>query len=258
MEGPPDWLARIDACCQFFGVRDQDEWLLRYGSLIHSTDFRSSVAFEGDVEAISAWLRRCEVSVLDADVGPWSPGALGDVLPRVRRLTKVRGPAQFLPQLAELLGSAGVLVALVRPPRRASISGAVWQDRDGRRVLALTGRHLSDDHLWFTVMHEIGHLILHQEQKSFIDQIDDGAGPSDGREAEANDFAASALLPDAARQMLKGRRVGTQDVLRLSIEHGVSPGVVVGLLQHDEVIGYHQLNGLKRRYRWVAGALTAK
>ena len=36
-------------------------------------------------------------------------------------------------------------------------------------MIILSFRYLSDDHFWFTFFHEIGHLLLHKEDLTFID-----------------------------------------------------------------------------------------
>ena len=42
----------------------------------------------------------------------------------------------------------------------------------------------------------------------------------------------------------------SQAVIRFAISTGVSPGIIVGQMQHLKVIGPNQLNFLKRRYDW--------
>lgn len=259
---PPvaNWRERIEVCTRFFGIDEFSAWSSRYEDVLAGANFRTSAAFPGTAEAITAWLRRAEVLAETQPAEPWDQAALQRVLPALVRLSRQRDPLVFLPELRALLGSAGVVVVLVRAPRSAPVSGAVWRAPDGRRLLGLSGRHLSDDHFWFTVLHEVGHLLLHDVSRAFVDKIDDGPGSqeTDSREIAANGFAADALLPEPVRQSLRGRQIGSRDVLRLSGTHGVSPGVVVGLLQHDGLIGFHQLNHLKRRYRWDGGQLAPK
>jgi len=259
---PPvaDWRERIEMCTRFFGLDDSSEWSSRYEDVLAAASFRTSSAFAGTAEAVTAWLRRAEVLAEIQPSESWDPEGLQSALPAVARLSRQRDPLVFLPKLKALLGSVGVIAVLVRPPSSAPISGAVWRAPDGRRLLGLSGRHLSDDHFWFTVLHEVGHLLLHDVSQPFVDQIDDAPGmqETDSRELAANAFAANTLLPEPARQSLPERRICSRDVLRLSGAHGVSPGVVVGLLQHDGVLGFHQLNHLKRRYRWDGEQLTSK
>jgi hypothetical protein len=45
-------------------------------------------------------------------------------------------------------------------------------------------------------------------------------------------------------------RLRPREVIRFAVLVGVSPGIVVGQMQHRRIIGPHQLNYLKRRYGW--------
>jgi addiction module HigA family antidote len=258
---PPtvDWRERIDVCARFFGVDGSPEWSSRYGAVLGEARFRASAAFDGTPEAVTAWLRQAETLAAPQETEAWNAGALRRALPALTRLSRQPDPRLFLPELRALLATAGIAVVIVRAPRAAPVSGAVWRAPTGQRLMALSARHLADDHFWFTVLHECGHLLLHSADAVFVDRIDHGtaAAESEGAEAEANRFAADALLPALAQSGLP-RPVGSRDVLRLSGAYGVSPGVVVGLLQHDGIVEFRQFNHLKRRYRWDGDELAAK
>lgn len=259
MKRPENWKDQIVSCCEFFELDGPEAWAARYAGIKGAGTLRTSQTFDGTIQAISSWLRRCEIDASGVAISAWDAEGLRALLPSVKALSKHRQPAASLEQLRELLAGVGVVLVLVRPPVGAPVSGAAWRDRNGRRLLALTARHLSDDHLWFTVMHEIAHLLLHGNEQTFVDQIDDAVSDStDQRETEANAFAADALLPEAVRRDLHGQRITRHTILSLAVQHGVAPGVVVGLLQHDEVLGYHQMNGFKRRYAWHGDVLTTK
>jgi Zn-dependent peptidase ImmA (M78 family) len=81
--------------------------------------------------------------------------------------------------------------------------------------------------------------------------IDDGK-ESDGKEAEANAFAANLLVPPATYDRLRATGPLTEAaVLRASREVGVAPGIIVGRLQHDGLLKYDQMNHLKERFAWA-------
>ena len=70
------------------------------------------------------------------------------------------------------------------------------------------------------------------------------AGPKE--EAEANTWAADFLVPSAAMRAFRLTFKGTEGEVRSFAETmGIAPGIVVGQLQHDGVIGYGALNQLK-------------
>ena len=138
-------------------------------------------------------------------------------------------------------------MAIVRAPRGCRASGATRFLSANKALLMLSFRYLSDDHFWFTFFHEGGHLLLHSEKSLFLEGAD---MPSSREEEEANDFAARALIPLEFQPLLAGLNADARGVIRFARQVGVSPGIVVGQLQHLGRVDRGQLNGLKRRFRW--------
>jgi Zn-dependent peptidase ImmA (M78 family) len=110
-------------------------------------------------------------------------------------------------------------------------------------VLLLSGRHLSDDHFWFTFYHEAGHLILHGKRFVFVDDLDDDNAVRE--EDEANRFAENLLIPPEHQTEMLRLTANKMQVMRFARKIGISRGIVVGQLQHRGIIGRDQLNSLK-------------
>jgi Zn-dependent peptidase ImmA (M78 family) len=112
----------------------------------------------------------------------------------------------------------------------------------------LSFRYLSDDHFWFTFFHEAGHLVLHDMNSLFLEGED---RISTKEEGEANEFSAAVLIPAEFRADLMTLRGEGREVIRFARRVGVSPGVIVGQLQHLGRVRRNQLNRLKRRFVWA-------
>ena len=113
-------------------------------------------------------------------------------------------------------------------------------------MILLSFRYRTDDQFWFTVFHEIGHLLLHGAETF----VDDESTPETDREREANDFARSCIIPEGRRAEFDALPADRNAVLRFSVSIGVSPGLTVGQMQHSQMIGHNSLNSLKRRWTW--------
>ena len=115
-------------------------------------------------------------------------------------------------------------------------------------MIQLSARHKSDDHLWFSFFHEAAHILLHSKKNIFVDE----ANGSDAElEAEANNWAADALVPRAAwRRFVQSSPRSEFAVRTFAVEQGISPGIVVGMLQHQGILPWTHLNGLKVRLDW--------
>jgi plasmid maintenance system antidote protein VapI len=230
----------------FYNVGTFNAWQARYGRICSETLFRTSHAFSSDDGAVLMWLRAGEQGADLVETRPWDPGKLKDRLNDIRALSRVRHPHLFLPKLRALCAEAGVATVLKRTPSGCRASGACRMVAPDKAMILLSFRGLSDDRFWFTVFHEIGHLLLHHED-AFID-LD--MEESDAREREANEFASHCIVPASREQEFKCLKPSKESILRFSVSVGVSPGLIVGQLQHRSIIGRDKLNYLKRHWNW--------
>ena len=238
---------KIAESLAFFGVSSLAQWQGRYEDAFETASYRSSTAHPACPVATTAWLRKGELETKDIEVGPWSPDELKRLLPQLRRLTWQRRPSVFLPKLRILLSTAGIKFAVVRAPKGCSASGAVRILEDGTPHIQLSFRYLSDDQFWFSLFHEIGHLILHFDLMPILELSE---MQSDEIEAEANDFASSIIIPREHIDELMSLGGSRFPIIAFAKKVGVCPGLVVGQLQHNRIIGFNQMQHLKRRFQW--------
>lgn len=245
-----DKVETVVACLRYFGVSSIGSWEREYREPLRPVAFRTSKTFESKPGAVAAWLRQGELVASQIRCRPWDKQRFSDLLPSLRRLTRVEDPREFLPELTAACAECGVAVAVVRAPEGCKASGACRFLSPSRPLLLLSGRHKSDDHLWFTFFHEAGHLILHSTDYISVDDSEDGGQATVKEEQEANAFAADVLVPPEYREEMLKLSLSKIAVMRFARRIGVSRGVVVGQLQHYEVIKRNQLNGLKHFYEW--------
>lgn len=231
----------------YFNVSKFDAWERQYGSLIGATRFRTSQTLQSSEDAVLRWLRRGEMDAELTETGEWNAGNLQDRLDEIRKLVRISKPARFLPNLRKLLAEVGVALVVVRAPNGCRASGASRMVSPDKSMILMSFRHRADDQFWFTLFHEIGHLLLHKAA-TFVDQ--DDTSNDDQCEREANNFASACLIPLDRAGELEELSPTRNSILRFSRSVGVSPGVTVGQLQHRRVIGHHEMNSLKRRWTW--------
>jgi plasmid maintenance system antidote protein VapI len=230
----------------YYNVNGIRAWNARYGQCVATTRFRTSGAFYSEDGAVSLWLRAGELEAELVSTLRWNPSQLRAELSTICRLSMIRQPDRFLPKLREILARVGVALVVQRAPRGCRASGASRFLGHGKALILLSLRYRWDDHFWFTLFHELGHLLLHGQQ-TFIDE--DGM-PSDELENEANEFARRCIVP-LSRERQLGQLTGNQEaILRFSVSLGIAPGLIVGQMQHRRLIGYNRFNFLKRQYRW--------
>lgn len=231
----------------FFGVASIQVWNQTYSEPLVA--FRASPAFEARATAVAAWLRAGELEAAEMDCEPYDEVGFRRTLEEARTLTTTADPAVFLPKLRSLCATAGVAVAVVRTLPGCPISGATRWLGPTRALLVLSGRYRSDDQLWFSFFHEAGHILLHKK-RLFLESGRRGERIESKEEHEANQFAANHIIPKSYASKLKALRTERQ-VVEFARDCGIAPGLVVGRMQHDELIEFYQMSQLKRRYSWA-------
>lgn len=254
IDTPKDWHDRINICLDFFRVDDVESWNALYCRQVETAHFRRSPSFTLEKSATAVWFRACErASGSLAELASYDADAFRSALPRIKKLTRAKDPRYFLPKLANICAAAGVAVAVVPSPTGCPASGAARWFRDNP-FIQLSARHLTDDHFWFSFFHEAGHVILHDLSSPFIDLLEDES--VDVYETEANHFASTTLL--GAESIPTPPQWTTRALIEIAQRSGVSPGVVVGQLQHRGSLPANRFNRLKRRYCWRGSNLEMR
>lgn len=244
----PEPADEVSACFRFFDVPNITAWNAAYNELQRTVAFRTSAAFSSTLSAVAAWIRQGEIEAATIECKPWNPEAFQRSLSEIRRLTRAKNPERFLPELRSLCSESGVAVVSLRAPNGCRASGATRFLSAHKALLMLSFRHLSDDQFWFSFFHEAGHLLLHGQKGIFVEA---GGMHSTTEEEEANTFAAHTLVPPEFHWDLLNLKTDSMTVIRFAMKVGISPGIIVGQLQHLGHLRRNQLNGLKRRYEWV-------
>lgn len=244
---------RVAACLRFFGVPDTAAWQQRYGGELSVAAFRTSPTYEANPYAVAAWLRWAEIVGAAIHCRPWDREKFARKLHDLRVLSRIKDPARFLPELTAACAECGVAVVVARAPKGCRASGATRFLTPDKALIVLSFRYRTDDQFWFTFFHEAGHLILHAEDALFLE---DESEVTAAEEAEANEFAARILVPMAFLPELMILRPGVKEIVGFARKIGVSPGIVVGQLQHLGRVKRDRLNGFKRRYRWATASMV--
>lgn len=218
----------------FFGVGTVAAWESTWDA--PAAAFLQSSAYAIDPGAVAAWLRLGEIEAEEAaknlDFQPFDRGRLRAALPRLRAMT-TQTPGEFFPELVRTCAQAGVCVVVVRDVGGTRASGASRFISPTRAVVQLSNRGKRNDKFWFTLFHELGHLLLHSKKDTFM-QFENKTARGSGAqvEQEANDFAGRLLIPaDAEAELLAIKTPA--DAIILATKLGVAPAIVAGRFQRQ-------------------------
>lgn len=241
-----DRASRQEVVLRFF-EDDFGDWRRNGRDILEAVAFRTSPSHEADPAAVAAWLRQGVRQAQKVECDAWDPDGLLGALANIRALTREKNPVAFFPRLVDLGRKFGVAIVCVRTPSGCRASGATHFTPWGTPIVQLSFRYRSDDHFWFTVFHELGHVLLHRTSPMFVEGGDYVSGEE---EAEADQFAQDTLLNPELQDQLYELGRDFKKVMRFAKIAGVSTGIIVGQMQKRGLIKYNQLNYLKTRYDW--------
>lgn len=237
-----DRVTLLSQTLKFFGVASVEAW---HDGWSHGQfAFRKSHSATANDGKLASWLRLAELQGQQTTVSKYTKEQFKEVVESARSLTR-SPPKDFVPTLIESFSSAGVVVCLVPEIPGCKISGAAkWLSMD-KALIAVNLRGKKNDLFWFTLFHEAGHILNDSKKETYVD-----VGYSDDpREKNANHFARDLLIPLAYSQRLKSLKARS-DVEAFAKEIGIAPGIVVGRMQHEQIIKYSYLNDLKETFEW--------
>jgi len=233
---------KLRSLLRFFGVASpdalEDVWL-------QPAMYRRSNAFTADAGALASWLRLAEQEAARIKTAPYDPDRVRDSLDDIRALSRRTG-IEWLEPLTSLCASLGIALVIVKELPKCRVNGATRWISPDKAMIALSLRHRRNDIFWFTLFHELCHLLRHSKRETFVD----GTGSVDPElEREADAFAARTLIPPQTAAQLPLLHSLSQ-VENFARQIGVADGIVVGRMQHDGLIPHSQWTSAIVRYRF--------
>ena len=112
-------------------------------------------------------------------------------------------------------------------------------------MLMVNDRRLNADSFWFTLFHEIGHIINGDYGISFEKETGE-------QEEAANKFAQDSLIPnDQYQKFVECAKFDLQSIKDFANRIDRDPGIVLGRLQNDKIVGFNDwtLNPIRHKYK---------
>jgi HTH-type transcriptional regulator / antitoxin HigA len=233
---------------------------LNIESLDAAPSFRTAARMSASYVSIAppqeAWLARAGQLAHAVQVGSFSKDKVDAALYQLALLTHEPREVRHVPRI---LSEAGIRFVIVEPLPESKIDGASFWLASDAPVVALSLRFGRIDSFWFTLLHEIGHIV--NGDQSVDDDLLEAARSDSGRperERLADQFASENLIPQKQIEgfIARVRPVySTRRILGFAETVHVHPGIVVGQLQHRREISWANFRGMLVSVReWVTGS----
>ena len=117
-------------------------------------------------------------------------------------------------------------------------------------VLAMNNRGLDADKFWFSLFHEIKHVLQQKIKTVFISASTKELTELDNTlERDADEFASNYLISNAQMKQFSPNKYTTdEEIVAFAKSIGIHPGIVAGRLQHEKIIPPNRCSHLKEKY----------
>lgn len=241
---------KVSNLCRFLKVAD----LRVFSSPDFLVNFRTGISHAEDKNTLNArvWLQTALNFARDMRVNSFNADKLKEALPEIRKMT-LQSPDIFLPRLHQIFSECGVAFVLLPYLKNSGINGAVkWLNQE-QVVLAMNDRKLYADTFWFSLFHEIRHVLQQKTKTVFISSNETEMKAIDSKlETDADNFAQNYLIPlKEYKAFAPSKYTSDMEIIEFAQKIGIHPGVVAGRLQHDKIIQPNRCSQLKEKYKII-------
>ncbi|MCD8326855.1 MAG: HigA family addiction module antitoxin [Lachnospiraceae bacterium] len=159
-------------------------------------------------------------------------------------LTLTENHEEFYPLIRDAFCKAGVIFVILPNISGSKTNGAT--KKIGRNIMLMVNdRRLNADSFWFTLFHEIGHIMNGDYGISFEKEAGE-------KEDAADKYAQDSLIPPEKYQIfLRENKFDLQAIQKFARQIGRDPGIVLGRLQNDGIVGFDDwtMRPLRHKYK---------
>lgn len=153
---------------------------------------------------------------------------------QLRELARMSVDPQVVRELPTILAKFGIILVYVYALPGMNADGAVFRLTTGTPVVAMSLRFPRLDYFWFTLLHELAHLILHTDQLKGPVYFDVEANEEDAAEKAANRLAKDSLVDRNSWRNCEPKYDTSERAVRTYAEQeGIHPAIVAGLLRKE-------------------------
>ena len=201
----------------------------------------------GPAEAAKvAWVKRVEQLARQQPVAGYDRDRLQGSVTQLTVLAQSEGDVTKVPDTLRNLGVRFLIVPHLAHTYLDGVALFVGQNP----VIAITLRYDRIDWFWFTILHELAHIL--RGHTTHLDSLferedEDGTEENVAAEAEANGLARQWLLDPGALEGFIARvrpYFSKDEIEAFAVAQRRHPGIVLGQLQHREVMPYRHLRSM--------------
>lgn len=207
--------------------------------------FKRSEWFEYNEKSMKIWLKVAEKCAKSQTLANYNREGLHKLMPNIKDYTVLW--EQWVINIIKDLNQLWIAVVILKHFEKTRVDGAsFWSDSHPIVVLSL--RYERIDNFWFTLVHELSHVYLHEDRLKNGEWaiIEHSVGWNDEEtskiESEANNFTFNNLITHNLWDKVIWGSLNANRIEFLSDEANIHPAIIVGQLQRNKFLDYYQLS----------------
>ena len=208
--------------------------------------YRKAKTIDTDFYVLYVWLRICEIMADRIKIeNKYDEKKLRENISNIKKCMFLN-VNEAMKKLKSIFASCGIIFQVVKNFQGAPVQGFIKKN-DDRIILTMTIRQSYADVFWFTLFHEIGHLLNGDiENRQYVDFENSKSDMED----KADKFAKEKLINGKDYEDFINKNELTEScIIKFAKEQNVAPFIVVGRIQKEKN-DYRIFNKLKVRYKW--------
>lgn len=198
-----------------------------------------------DPYVLFAWQRMCEL--LTENIGVAEEVDLDLLRAKVPEIKQVMfmSASQIQRKLTSIFAECGIAFKIVPNFKGAPVQGFIKTTEDGALILCMTLRQKFADIFWFTLFHEISHILNGDTKNCFVD-FDSVSGEN---EAKADKMAGEFLIDsnEYQRFVRDKKYTSSREINEFAEQQNVRDYIVQGRLMKEGIIPWKA----RQRYDWA-------
>jgi len=192
-----------------------------------------------------AWEKYCELIDKNENENELNIEKLRGSIPLIKSIM-FHEPQNIISEITKVLKECGIRFHLVKFYKGAPVQGYIKHNESNGISLFITIRGSFADIFWFTLFHEISHILNGDAKNSFIDYDDMQASIED----KANETAAEILISKRSFEAFVERGdFSIEAIKKLAKDNDVQVFVCLGRLMKNEIIKWDEYRDYRPRYQ---------
>ena len=208
--------------------------------------FRKSKTIETNLYVLYVWIRICELIAEKSKIeNEYNEEKLKTNISNIKKCMFLE-VNEAIRELTRIFAECGIVFQVVKNFTGAPVQGFI-KKIDNRIILSMTIRGAFADIFWFTLFHEIGHLLNGDIGNSnFIDFTNSRSDMED----LADEYARNTLInEDDFNNFISQQNLTELDIINFANQQNVQPFIVVGRIQKEKN-DFRIFARLKKKYKW--------